>query len=336
MQRTLTDSQTYATTCVKIQTKDRGLQPLNYNRVQRDLTARARRTNRLLILKARRLGTTTWGAFDRVWFPTVTTPDYNSLIMAHTEELAEEILAKLDLALQEMPAKYKNYLGLETDTKYVKYFSKLRSRIDIGSFGVGRKGAGAKLGTTRQNFYGTEIADPRVEDDTLLRGIQNVPKTGAITFDSTPRGRIGWFPNECFRALRGESRFTLCFYPWHWEVEFALKPPKNFRPMDDEIELVGRLKLTPAQITWRRMKIDELGPELFRQEYPENPYDCFLFSGASAFSQIHLVEYAEKEPYCKTRTDTGGLAYYPSIRCSLERVDTEARGEGARQNLPRT
>ena len=316
---------------MKIQTKERGLQPLIYNRVQRHLTQQTRLNRRILILKARQLGTTTWGTFDRVWFPTATRTDFNSLIMAHTEELAEEILGKIELALELMPEPYKNYLGLDTDTKYIKSFENLRSRIDIGSFGVGRKGAGAKLGTTRQNFYGTEIADKRVDDDVLIRGIQNVPKSGYITFDSTPNGRAGWFFDECMKALRGESQFLLCFYPWFWDDEYFDDPPKRFKPHGDEKELVGRLGLTPGQIAWRRRKIDELGAELFRQEYPENPYDCFLFSGASAFPQIHLAEYAEKEGYCKARTEAGRLADYPSVTCVLQRVDAQGRPEGSHQ-----
>ena len=158
-----------------------------------------------------------------------------------------------------------------------------------------------------------------------------MPKGGYITFDSTPRGRVGWFYKECMKALRGESKFTLCFYPWWWDPEYALAEPKKFKAYDDEVELIKGRGLTPGQIMWRRWKIEEMGPELFRQQYPENPFDCFLFSGASAFLQMKLVDYAEKDGYCKARTETGRLADYPSVTCDLQRVDAEGRPEGSHQ-----
>ena len=312
--RIVSNSQAYSAACVKIQTKTRGLQPLIYNSIQRDLTAR--RTDRMLILKPRQVGSSTWCLFDRCWYPAVTKPDTNVLVMAHEQDLAEEFLSKMELAHHYLPREFQ--LQMDEDTKYAKSFPELRSRIDIGTFGVARKGAGARLGRTRQILYGTEIADPRVEDDVIRMAMQIVPAEGVIIFDSTPKGRRGWFFDECMKALLGESDFTLYFYPAYQHEEYQDPVPAKFKVRKDEEYLIKR-GVSEGYIVWKRRKVREIGELSFKELYPEDPNECFLFSGSPCFSQTDLEHFANSEGFCRYQW-RGKLVEWPRARGSLQRV----------------
>lgn len=274
----------------------------------------------MLILKPRQVGSSTWCLFDRCWFPAVTQMDTNVLIMGHEEDLAQEFLSKIDLAHQLLPPEFR--LRMDEDTKYAKSFPELRSRIDIGTFGVGRKGAGAKLGRTRQILYGTEIADPRVEDDVIKMAMQIVPKDGDIIYDSTPKGRRGWFFDECMKALAGESDFTLFFYPWYQHEEYILPVPDKFKATADDERLMRR-GVTVGQLAWKRVKVNEIGELSFKELYPEDPNECFLFSGSPCFSQTDLEHFATSDGFCKHHWH-GKLVEWPRAIGALQRVSTQA------------
>lgn len=57
--------------------------------------------------------------------------------------------------------------------------------------------------------------------------------------------------------------------------------------------------LSPEQIAWRRLKIAEMGAELFRQEYPSNANEAFLAPSDSFISPelVMKARRAEVEPF---------------------------------------
>jgi len=60
--------------------------------------------------------------------------------------------------------------------------------------------------------------------------------------------------------------------------------------MTKKDELVENYGLTPGQIAWRRIKLEEMDFDipLFEQEYPISIQDCFKPSGASLFQYVNL------------------------------------------------
>lgn len=68
---------------------------------------------------------------------------------------------------------------------------------------------------------------------------------------------------------------------------------------DEELNLADAYELTPEQICWRRNKVSEIGEETFREQYPENDIDCFLFSGSQFFSRTDLMHFLEMPEFCK-------------------------------------
>jgi hypothetical protein len=108
-----------------------------------------------------------------------------------------------------------------------------------------------------------------------------------IILESTPNGMAGWFYERCMEALDGDSIWTLHFFPWWYDDEYRLDG-EAITLTDEERILAEAHGLDEAQIRWRRVKIKEL-PHTFKQEYPEDPYSCFLASGNSYFGDVEYV-----------------------------------------------
>ncbi len=130
-------------------------------------------------------------------------------------------------------------------------------------------------------------------------------------------------------ALRGDSEYTLHFYPWWWQAEYTLA--HDGLPLDytaDEQTLIARHNLTPGQILWRRRKKQQLG-RLFDQEYPEDPYTCFLTSGGDVFGDVTDCLYtpaSDAKPIDGHRY-FGGLDWGQSDFTALSIIDADDNRE---------
>lgn len=129
---------------------------------------------------------------------------------------------------------------------------------------------------------------------------------------STPNGH-NHFRSLYMKAKEGAedestgSIWTPHFYPWWWDEEDSSIPPghprvpdayrDDFMPTEAEARLMLDHNLSLDNIRWRRMKIKGMeetndGDErLFRQEYPENDIDCFLFSEDLFFESDAIEHY---------------------------------------------
>lgn len=149
----------------------------------------------------------------------------------------------------------------------------------------------------------SEIAYWRFADEIMAGIMESVPgqHTEADTWvvlESTANGASGFFYEEVQRALRGESEFTVHFYAWWWASEYAvpMSTKESIKYSPEEAKLIERVQktdgitLTPAQIKWRRNKIQERGYRKFQQEYPESVQTAFLTSGRPYFDLLPLQE----------------------------------------------
>lgn len=128
--------------------------------------------------------------------------------------------------------------------------------------------------------------------------MQAIPKgveaTGTEIFlESTANGIGNYFHEQWVKAEKGQSDFEPIFVPWYWDDGYRLD--RDITPDDDEQEVMALYGLDLQQIAWRREKIAELGPELFKQEYPFTPAEAFRASADAAFIDATLIERARKE-----------------------------------------
>lgn len=104
-----------------------------------------------------------------------------------------------------------------------------------------------------------------------------------IILESTSAGPTGkYFEN--YRSGEQEGGiYESIFVPWFIQKEYHFPPPVDFKlndiPPDDmtlsEAEIANVYDLNDGQMMWRRIKVDELGLQRFKREYPMNPDDAW-------------------------------------------------------------
>ncbi len=122
-------------------------------------------------------------------------------------------------------------------------------------------------------------------------------KNTEVILESTANGVGGVFYDYVMDADAGRGDFELVFIPWFWQNEYRAEVPQDFTTDADERYLKQTYDLDDGQLQWRRQKIYELKSEdKFKQEYPCNIQEAFLFSGRHVFDPKH-TEAARQECY---------------------------------------
>lgn len=255
--------------------KRQQLVALRYNAAQRHYLSH--RTRRDLILKARQLGFST--AIQAELFRLAITRTAITATLAHEDETTQKLRRMSDRFYDHLPQ------GLRPARRYAN--NRLTSYPDTGSEVViataGNVNAGR--GGTYSHVHGSEVAfwkDAHAVMAGLMQG-----GDPAIVLESTPNGARGYFYERCLEALDGSSDWALHFYPWWWDPSYRLPLPTGdaLELTPEEAHLSDTHGLDAGQIAWRRSKQREL-KHLFAQEYPEDPYSCFLLSGNGYFGDL--------------------------------------------------
>lgn len=294
------DPELFADTFLRILDKQKKLVPLRWNRAQAHF--HANRTGRDIILKARQLGFSTYVQGEL--FRRSVTGTRTTITMAHDSETTQKMRAMADRFW--MHCKFND---IQPSRKYanasITTYPEFDSQVTIGTAGGTDKGRGG----TFTDLHGSEVAFwPDAEK--IIAGAMQGGSPDAI-LESTPNGAQGYFYELCMEALRGDSIWTLHFYPWWWDDDYRtnLDVGESIIYTLDEEALVSGNGLLPEQIKWRRSKQKEL-KQLFQQEYPEDPITCFLTSGNSYFGDTAGVFTAPTEAqYDPTHEYYAGLDF---------------------------
>lgn len=130
-----------------------------------------------------------------------------------------------------------------------------------------------------------------------------------IVFETTANG-MGVHYDDYQAASAGTTAYKAHFFGWQQNPEYAVAPdrPEEFTLDAEEQHLSSAYHLSLPQLNWRRLKIQSIKPlegysreETFKQEYPINAQEAFLFSGNPFFSVEAMQEYYDhaKEPILK-------------------------------------
>jgi hypothetical protein len=255
--------------------KNQQLVPFVPNRAQRHYAEH--RTGRDLILKPRQIGFSTGLVADM--FMDAITRTVMGATLAHDKETTQKLRYMAGRFYDNLPESLRPRRTRDNAT--TTGYATTGSMITIATAGNTSGGRGG----TYSRLHGSEVAYWTDADELMAGIMQGVPDHGIIELESTANGAQGWFYEACNKALKGQGRFKLHFYPWWWADEYQapLQPGEVLEYTDEEQTLVTLHGLAPEQIKWRRLKIDELGDK-FKQEYPEDVSSCFLTSGSSVFN----------------------------------------------------
>ena len=320
------DFELYAGKVLKIKPKSGAIEPFAFNAAQKFLhdkiESQIERTGkaRVVVLKGRQQGISTYTE-GRYYWRTSLSRGVQAYILTHEAEATANLFA--------MTKRYHDYNRVNVGGKTLKpttgndssnklTFPKIDSGYKVGT--AGNKGAGRS--STIQLFHGSEVAFwPHAEEHLkgVMQAVPNEPGTEVI-LESTANGVGGVFYDYVMDAKEGRGDFELVFIPWYWQPEYRSAVPDGFELSAEELELVSLYGLDNEQIQWRRNKIYELkGLDNFRQEYPCNVEEAFVFSGRSAFeaSWLNLAEDDCFSPETRYEVTTKGLIERQDGRLSV-------------------
>ena len=261
---------------------------------------------RVVILKARQLGlSTVWGGFMYWWISQHRAT--KGIVVTHKAEASSALFDMTKRFHLEMEPSMRPSTS-KANGRELK-FDKLDSGYMIATAGADTVGRGETLQVAHLSEVGLWPKGKASEImNGLLQAVPDEPDT-FVAIESTARGMSGPFYEAWRSAADGSSGYLACFLPWYVDDKYRVTPPEDFERTLEEEELCEAVlaeygeTLDDAQLMFRRRKIAQDGPELFKQEYPTFPKDAFLTSGAPVFNLEKLAAAMENAPDIKHRLE---------------------------------
>lgn len=280
---------------------------------------------KIIILKARQMGLSTYVQARLLWH-SITSKNKTALIVAHTDSSTNSIFEKAKLIYNNLTETVKplkrasnaKELIFDVPADYKGNINDgLNSRVLVESSG----GTSIGRGNTYHYCHLSEFAfferDPKL---TLAAILQAVPKTddSEIFIESTANG-MNDFKELWDDAVAEKNEWTPIFLPWFRLPEYrrniskieseafdVLYRNKNditdeereyakeiLNLDDEELKLIELYNLDFEQLKWRRYVIwnDCAGDlDMFKQENPSNPEECFLQTGRPVFQTDVIID----------------------------------------------
>lgn len=306
---------------IKIITKDasQGFVPFIMNEAQQLIHERIEKQRketgkvRALVLKARQQGISTYSAARCYW--KTTNNDYiKTVVLAHDANTSDQLFDMTRNFVSYQPESTKPTVG-KSNAKELK-FTQTSSAYRVYTAGSPEAGRG----TTPTILHCSEVAFWNHDDKILsglFQGVADVDGT-EIILESTANGATGKFYELWKGAERGDNGYIPVFIPWFLTSEYSTPAPKGFEKTHEEDEYAEKYGLSDDQVYWRRIKINQGGPDKFKQEYPANAEEAFLAEGSSVFDVEKLRKVIVQKPkgveeYCPIRN-----SWTPNAHGSME------------------
>lgn len=271
------------------------------------------RTTRDDLLKAGQLGISTEIlAILTVKFLLV--PNSWSVCISHQDEATKRLFERVDFFLQHLPPWLKQFYipGKTTEGDIVN--QAMNSKFYVGTAGARAFGRG----DTIHYAHFSEVSRWKDAGKVLTNVLRAVPLNDPHTWivkETTANGQGNLHHIEYTRAKNGQGKFRSHFLPWfsnpdyriedHTLTEDQLNPEEKKLllrfPEEDKQQNKGWISL--ASLAWRREMIGTLvsedgrtPEEMFKQEFPSDDQEAFLFSGNPVFPMEQVENYKPKAP----------------------------------------
>lgn len=264
--------------------------------LEKFLRAKKSRTKyKLLILKARQLGITTFNLLynldEAIW-----NSGFRYALIAQGDKEMQEMFDKVKTAWEHF--KFKRYFSLMSDTSgRMKFANGSNLRIALSA-----------RGDTLQSLTVSELARigkayPQREKEIKSGAFNAVSdKTGITVIESTGEGTSGLFYEMAMKAMKGENGYDFCFFPW-WanpEYEIDSDEPVEFLPITlQQRELVLQeynVRISDKKLRWWQDKYADQGDDTL-QEFPSIPRQAFLSTGRPFYNADILDKITVKQGF---------------------------------------
>jgi hypothetical protein len=289
------------------------------NSVQARFERDRRRQN--IVVKARQMGLTTWVA-GRFFLKTITTCGVLTVQVAQTREAAQGIFRIVQRFWERLPEELrKGCLRRSRANVGQMIFPELDSEFRV----LSASDESAGRGMTIQNLHCSEVSRwPRDAAATLAGLRAALVPDGELVIESTPNGAYGCFYEEWLQA--SEKNVAKHFFPWWMEEAYISTAVTDLR--NDELELMTKHELTPAQIGFRR-SLEASYRGLRTQEFAEDAETCFRATGECCFDIESIEQYmANLQEPMETRYNGALQIWLPPLfdKEYLVAVDTAGGG----------
>jgi hypothetical protein len=285
----------YCQNAMKIRTKKAEIVPFKLNNAQNVLLAaiikQIAQTGRvrIIILKARQQGLST-GVGAYLYSRVSQFPAKKAIVVTHKAESTNALFNMTKRFHENNPPILKPSTSYSSKKELV--FDKLDSSFMVATAG----GDGIARGETITHAHLSELAfwkesSARENLNGLLQSIPDADDT-AVFIESTANGVTGPFYELWKGAVEGVNGYEPVFIPWFLDPEYRTPAPKGFDPTPAEEDLAAQHDLDNDQLWWRRLKINQSGIDLFKQEYPATAEEAFLTTGRPVFDPEALTKRA--------------------------------------------
>lgn len=291
-QRLKEDFPYYAQNALKIRTKEAQIVPFQLNDAQWVLqkaidkciaeTGRVR----IIILKGRQQGLSTFVG-GRLYSRVSQSTAKKAIVVTHKSDSTTALFNMTKRFHENVPPILKPSTSYSSRKELM--FDKLDSSFIVATAG----GEAIARGETITHAHLSELAfwKEGFAKENLNGLLQSIPDADdtEVYIESTANGVTGPFYEMWIGAERGENGYTAVFIPWYLQKEYRKKVPKGFELTPAEEELKWKYGLDDEQLYWRRLKVNQNGLDLFKQEYPCEPSEAFLTTGRPVFDPEVLV-----------------------------------------------
>ncbi|NLZ82085.1 MAG: terminase, partial [Clostridiales bacterium] len=244
-----------------------------------------------IVLKSRQLGITTVSCCLSLYYA-ITQPNSHCMLISFSMDSANSIFDKLKSMYDSIPNAIKPR-ELANNRSYLKFDN--GSKISVCTMGSKELARGSSLKFVHISEIGFCKQDKVVKQ--LLAIEQALLPDGKIVLESTANG-LNEFSNMWDRAEQGESLYKPFFFSWIDDKIMFAEEYKQFATRykgiygksleHNELEPIEQtyfdMGASLEQLMWRRLKIANSTEMQFKQEYPANPLEAFITSGANIFN----------------------------------------------------
>lgn len=284
-----------------IQTKKAGVRTLlSPRRAQRKIMRVLAVWNKLMILKCRQLGVST---FLLIWHldATMMTPDTTTCILAHEQKALDTLFRIIKIAYESCPDNFELDSGdiwhkpmALYDTKNELYFEGLNSKIYV---------ALQVRSATVHRLHVSEAHFIKHAEDVMTATMGAVPDDGIVTIETTGNGIGGMFHEDWLDAIdpNTSSPFSVLFLGYQDSEEYMLEldDKMQFRKTmtQEEKGIHKKHGVSLEHIAWRRKKrADPKVRKKFEQEFPCHWKEAFMHTGSGIFDVDMLDDWIIRDP----------------------------------------
>jgi|TARA_R100001163_G_scaffold35096_2_gene27023 hypothetical protein len=276
------DFKYFASRYLKIVTTTGDIVPLRMNEPQIQITDAVAGNFQTMVLKARKLGSSTVIAGYFFW-KALFKKNTRVAVVAHTDEAAKELFTIYQHFYKNLPN--------EMRPKAIKNRHNELDLVTGSKIKIGSADSDSFRGQTYQYIHASEYAFWSNVEKTIASLFQTADANASIVLESTANGL-----NGAYDLWVNDAGYQKIFLPWMIDDRCQINQPRFTDYTQLEREYRSKENLSDAQFNWMvytlRVKCAN-NWRIFHQEFPSSPNVAFVTSGDRFFPQTYDVTTAK-------------------------------------------